>query len=31
VAAVCRRLARQGVSEAAAEPVTDRRRYRDPP
>jgi ketosteroid isomerase-like protein len=26
VAAVCRRLARQGVSEAAAEPVTDRRR-----
>lgn len=26
VAAVCRRLARQGVSEAAAEPVADRRR-----
>ena len=26
VAAVCRRLARQGVSEAAAEPLTDRRR-----
>jgi len=26
VAAVCLRLARQGVSEAAAEPVTDRRR-----
>jgi ketosteroid isomerase-like protein len=26
VAAVCRRLAREGVSEAAAKPVTDRRR-----
>src|SRR5215213_127973 len=31
VAAVCRRLARQGVSEAAAEPVADGRRLRDSP
>jgi len=29
VAGVCRRLARQGVSEAAAEPVTDRRTQRN--